>query len=485
MIFNSVTYLVFLAFSVALYWWLPRGLRLFMLFTASIVFYGFWSFAFAPLMLVSCAIDYVAARAIHASDRQDVRRRYLWLSVACNLSLLGFFKYYYFFSENVSGLFSLWGADAPLPVMNILLPIGISFYTFQSISYTVDVYRGFIKPVREFMLFAVYVMYFPQLIAGPILRAKEVIWQLDVRPAFQLQFMASGIRLVLLGLFLKVVLADNVGPVVDDAFRQDASSLGPIDTLTMAFLFGFQIYFDFAAYSMIAIGSALLMGLRFPDNFNFPSVATSPRDFWRRWHISLSSWIRDYLYLPLLGAKVEDRSTGGLAIASPQVFGARVVFALFATWALMGLWHGAGWNFVIWGIWHACLVQAYRMSEPLRVMMPGIVRSLGGWAITLPLVMLAWIPFRAQSVDTTLTLLGHLLSFDGWFTLGFRENTYLVAFLVMGGVVTTPAVWRKFVTFREYAPKAAGIVEFVALTLVAALTFIYLQTKEQFIYFQF
>jgi D-alanyl-lipoteichoic acid acyltransferase DltB (MBOAT superfamily) len=436
-------------------------------------------------MLTSVVVDYTAARVIFASDRPRFRRLVLGAAVSTNLSLLGFFKYYYFVDANIIGLGSLMGIDLSLPAIHILLPIGISFYTFQSISYSVDVYRGFIKPVRDFVLFADYVMFFPQLIAGPILRAKEVVWQLDVRPRFDLADFAAGIRRILGGLFLKVVLADNLASVVDEVYLLDPAYLGPIDTLTMAFLFGFQIYFDFAGYSHIALGSAQLLGIRFPENFRFPYLATSPRHFWRRWHITLSSWIRDYVYLPLAGGKVEDRSTGGLGARSTEGAQRHLVFALFVTWALMGLWHGAGWAFILWGLWHAVLVQAYRSTARLRARLPNPMRVVGGWAITLPLVMLAWIPFRTQSIETTFVLWGHLLRTEGWLSLGMRENVYLIALVVMGIVLAAPLARECFNWLASRRPFCAAVVETVGITAAAALTFVYLRPVEQFIYFQF
>ena len=218
-----------------------------------------------------------------------------------------FLNIFSFFAENFSGLASLFGIEIQIDTFfyNIILPLGISFYTFQTISYTVDVYRGFIKAEKEFVLFATYVTFFPQLVAGPILRAKEVIPQLDKKPLFKLDDLKSGLRKITFGLFLKVVLADNIAPLVDVGFSSDPNLLSAIDVWTLAFLFGFQIYFDFAAYSFIAIGCARVMGMTFPENFNFPYSSISPKEFWKRWHISLSSWIRDYLYLPLAGSKVQ------------------------------------------------------------------------------------------------------------------------------------------------------------------------------------
>ncbi len=488
MIFNSFVYILFLVSVVSLYWWLPRRSRLFLLFAASLVFYGFWRFDFVILLLISVMVDYLAALVIGRSRDVRIRRLALMGSLVINLGLLAFFKYYYFLAGNAVGFAHVLGLELSLPTLSVLLPIGISFYTFQSISYTIDVYRGFLKPCRDYLLFANYVMFFPQLIAGPILRANEVIWQLDKRPAFALDHLSVGMRRILFGLFLKVVLADNISPWVDEGFAAPLNSLSAIDVMTLAFMFGFQIYFDFAAYSHIALGSARLMGIEFPENFNNPYIARSPRDFWKRWHISLSSWIRDYLYLPLAGARVEDRSTGGLQVATggrSAIPEQRVFMALFATWAIMGLWHGAAWAFVLWGLWHACLVAMYRLSRSWREKQPLIVRNVGGWMLTIPLIMLAWIPFRSQSVEDTLILWGHLIDPKRWLFLGLRENTYLIAAFVMISILMLPLLKSRLDQFRLQYPQLYLPAETMVLTLVTLLVLVYLRPINQFIYFQF
>jgi alginate O-acetyltransferase complex protein AlgI len=483
MIFNSLTYLLFLVIVLSLYWSLGRTGKLLALLTSSIIFYGFWSFAFAPLMLVSSAIDYFAARGIDRSSNQKVRKSWLYLSLTCNLGLLTFFKYFYFVSDNVIGLGSLLGLNLSLPYLNILLPIGISFYTFQTISYTIDVYRGFIKPERSFLLFCNYVTFFPQLVAGPILRAKEVIWQLDNRPKFSWNDMAEGTNRILGGLFLKVVLADNLASLVDEGFDAAPTMLGAIDTLTLAYLFGLQIYFDFAAYSHIAIGTAMLMGIKFPENFNFPYIAKSPQDFWKRWHISLSSWIRDYLYLPFTGATVHDRSTGGLGDEVKQK--KNTTLALFATWMIMGLWHGAAWMFVVWGLWHALLIFLYRITSRWNLLPKNTTGKLVAWALTINFVMLGWIPFRSENLEQAFGLMYNLTNPYAWGIMGLRENTYLITALTMGLVLAAPFVKTSFEKLRRNSPALYQTADISRLTFTVVLVAIYLQTTSQFIYFQF
>ncbi len=506
MIFNSFTFIVFLAAMVSLYWALPRRPRLLLLFGGSLVFYGFWRVEFIPLLLISTATDYWVARGIHASGNAKRRKRLLWLSLAVNFGLLGFFKYTYFFVDSVnalalvSGLAPSGGPNDGLSVpFDIILPLGISFYTFQSVSYTIDVYRGFRKPERGFLLFGTYVIFFPQLVAGPILRAGEVIWQLDKRPRFDRTDIGLGLHRILQGLFLKCVLADNLARLVDQGFATPVAGLSAPDIWTLGFTFGFQIYFDFAGYSHIAIGAARLMGIRFPENFNFPYLASSPREFWRRWHISLSSWIRDYLYLPLCGATVRDESVGGLQMVeqTPRpISAARRVFALWATWALMGLWHGANWRFVLWGLWHAALVSAQRL---LGGLIPWKVPAPVGWGITLPLVMLGWIPFRAETLGDSLAMLARVFDPSAyinpltgfaqgslpsiWLTL--HRDTYYVSAAMLVAVSGAWAAQRWVIPTMSRSPWTLAAAETGAYTVMAGLVFVFLQPISQFIYFQF
>jgi len=485
MIFNSFTYLVFLALAVVLYWILPRILRLVLLLSASVIFYGFWNFYFVPLLFVSILVDYIAAQMIYRTEARSKRQMLLWLSLVTNLSLLGFFKYYYFIADNVIETAQIIGYEWNPSLMIVLLPIGISFYTFQSMSYTIDVYRRQIEPTRDFFLFASYVTFFPQLVAGPILRAGEVIWQLDKRPAFKPDMISYGLARILGGLALKVLLADNIASAVNQGFNADPLQLSVIDVSTLAFLFGFQIYFDFAAYSHIAIGSAWLMGIRFPENFNFPYHASSPQEFWRRWHITLSSWIRDYLYLPLLGLKGGQVSTGGIA-QRVDVSTARAFCALFVTWAVMGLWHGADWTFVFWGIWHATIVYGHRIISR-RSWSKGLPRSLVliGTVISTYLIILGWIPFRADGMSNAFAMLSAFIDSSRWLFLGLRENTYLIAALTVFLIAAGPVVWRGFHNFYVKDSIFAQVALWVIIWLLISASLIYLRPLDQFIYFQF
>ncbi|MDA7931144.1 hypothetical protein N9B34_02765 [Akkermansiaceae bacterium] len=437
-------------------------------------------------MIASSAIDYFVAQGLGRSSDLKRRRLLLGISLVSNLGLLFVFKYLVFAADNIWKGLGWLGIDVAPVELNILLPLGISFYTFQTISYTIDVYRGFIKPEKDFILYSCFVMYFPQLVAGPILRASEIIFQLAERPKWSFGDLVFGLKRILFGLFLKVVLADNIAPLVDSGFSFPASALGALDVWTLSFLFGFQIYFDFSAYSHIAIGTARLMGIHFPENFNYPFLSTSPREFWRRWHISLSSWIRDYLYLPLAGAKVRGYSTGGLAEAVPQEkVRLRYTRALFLTWAIMGLWHGAAWTFVFWGLWHALLIWAYRVSGPIREKLPNISRVIVGWPVTLCLAMLSWIPFRAEGLGDAFAMLGRLIKLDAYFQLGLRENTYLVAAIVFLGCISAWAANTYVEPWLKGRPLVWIIAHSVIFTVVISLVFVFLRPIQQFIYFQF
>jgi alginate O-acetyltransferase complex protein AlgI len=501
MLFNSVSYFVFLPIMLGLYWTLPQRPRQVALFLGSMVFYAFWRWEFLPLILFQVSVDYVGALLIDRSSSENRRRGILIVCLAINLSLLAFFKYSLFLVENLNGIGMLLGFERISMPFRVILPLGISFYTFHSMSYTIDVYRRFIKPERDFLLFSNYVLFFPQLNAGPILRAREVIWQLARRPEFSIDDIVWGARRIALGLFLKVVLADHIAQLVDTGFNGATASYGAFDVWTLAFLFGLQIYFDFSAYSHIAIGTARLMGIRFPENFNFPYLATSPQDFWRRWHISLSSWIRDYLYLPLSGQRVEDRSTGGLGEAVQATTERRRTVALFVTWTLMGLWHGANWTFVLWGLWHAVVIQLYRAVQPLSRRMNFSAPWLG-WLVTVPSMMLGWIPFRAASVGDALTMMRAVGTpsayigvpgpndhgayyFYSLFKLKMTADTYLVCLLGCLGLLIAYWCTRVVLPWLSSWRPAHMVGETCVLAVVIAMDFIYLRPIEAFIYFQF
>ena len=476
MIFNSLTFLLFLPLVLVLYWVLPRNPRIIMIFLSSLIFYGFWRIEFIPVMMISVFSDYFISLKMPGSN-QITKKRLVVLSVIINLCLLFYFKYLIFFANNAIGFINLLGFEIDPIFLNIILPFGISYYTFQTISYSVDVYRGFIKPEKNFFLYASYVTFFPQLVAGPVLRASEVIHQLSKRSYFSIQLFINGIKRIIYGLFLKVVLADNIAPLVDTGFLITASELSALDVLTLSYLFGFQIYFDFSAYSHIAIGCALLMGIKFPENFNFPYLASSPKDFWKRWHISLSSWIRDYLYLPLTGAKVVNKSIGGIVEKSSRNSNS----ALFYTWAIMGLWHGVNWTFVVWGLYHAIFIFLHKKISSYKNAFTNskIVINIGA-LFTLPIMMIGWIPFRADSIDITFNMWSRLLDINNYTYLAMRENVYLVAFLLLIAMYFVYLVGQ-----YKNLKKMSNDFKYLFYPIIISLIFIFLRPINQFIYFQF
>ncbi len=365
--FNSEVFLWFFAAFLLLHYLARRSLRArnVLIVAASYVFYGWWDWRFLSLILLSSLVDYWAGRA----QARSPSRFWLALSLAANLGALGFFKYWNFFMENTESLLESLGLPVQPALLEIVLPVGISFYTFQSLGYTIDVYLRRIEPTRDLWAFLAYISFFPQLVAGPIERAASLLPQFTTERNIRLADVERGVWLVLWGLFKKVAIADNLALLVDLVY-EDPSLEGPVILLgTLAF--GFQIYCDFSGYSDIARGLASLLGFRLMLNFDQPYLACSPGEFWRRWHISLSSWFRDYVYIPLGGSRC-----GPL----------RLRLNLLITMFLAGLWHGAGWNFILWGLWHGALLALWR----------GRRRSLLGWLGTMAAVFYGWLLFRAS-----------------------------------------------------------------------------------------
>lgn len=484
MIFNSLTFLIFLPIVVILYWLLPRVARLWMLSLMSLVFYGFWKPQYILLLIFAAILDYFVANEIDKRQDPKKRKNFLILSLVLNLGILFYFKYLVFFKDNLQSVLSSFGSSTLiLPHLKILLPIGISFYTFETISYTVDVYRKHLKPEKNFISYLCFLVYFPHLIAGPVLRASDILPQLAKRISFNWYHINEGFKRIVYGLFLKVVLADNISPLVDQGFALGTASISAIDVWTLAFLFGFQIYFDFCAYSHIAIGCAKMMGIEFFENFNFPYMAISPKAFWKRWHISLSNWIKDYLYLPLTGKKVVyDQQQAISEIKNSNTV--KGYLALFATWAIMGFWHGASWTFVIWGIYHALLVSIHRLTSRYTLHFNKNFKNISGWCISLPFLMLGWIPFRVTGVAAMLQYFEKIITPHAYTFLGMRENNYVITFLILLLIVAAYLLTTYIKPRLEN--KLIGQVAHVAtLSVAVALVIIFLRPISQFIYFQF
>ena len=485
MIFNSFSFLIFFIIFLILYWTLNLKLRLILIFFSSLLFYGFWRIDFIPLLLFSVLVDFFASKKIYQTKLKKNKKKYLILSLFINLGILIFFKYFYFLHESTSQLLSLVGVNVMPIEYKILLPIGISFYTFQSISYTIDVYRNNIKPEKNLLIFANYVIFFPQLVAGPILRASEILWQFKEKRKFKLENFNNGIQRIIFGLFLKIVLADNIAKFVDQGFLMDPKLISAIDVITLSYLFGFQIYFDFAGYSHIAIGCALTMGIKFRENFNFPYHSISPKIFWKNWHISLSSWVRDYIYLPLLNIKSVNSSGGGfdkyLDHQSPRLY---TIFTLFITWSLMGLWHGASWNFVFWGIWNFLVIVLFRFINNF-LMNNSFLKNIISWSISINLIMLGWVFFRSENLDLSFQMITNLLFIKNWTFLSLRENTYIVAFIVTFFYLISPLIIKIFKFISKKYKLMADFILLISIVSSLILILIYNQEVNQFIYFQF
>lgn len=350
MLFNSLHFAIFFPVVVVAYFACPYRYRWALLLLASYYFYMAWVPAYLLLIITSTLVDYVAAQMMGRTESLRKRRKYLYLSLGANLGLLFFFKYFNFFNDSMQALFEYLSLPYHMPESHFLLPVGISFYTFQTLGYSIDVYRGRVKPERHPGIFALYVAFFPQLVAGPIERAGNLLPQLRKRFDFDYVRVTNGLKLMAWGFFKKLVIADRVSVLVDYVFADPQGHQGPALALA-AVLFAWQVYCDFSGYSDIAIGAAQVMGFRLMKNFNRPFFARSLGDLWRRWHISLTSWFRDYLYFPIGGSRVKV---------------SRHAFNLIFVFSVCGLWHGADWTFVAWGTGHGILLALSMLTRNLR-----------------------------------------------------------------------------------------------------------------------
>jgi len=470
-IFNSLIFVVFFAIVLFLharpFSWRVKKMNLLI---ASYIFYAAWNPPFVILLWLSTVVDWFAARGLAQAEVPWKRRAWMLLSVVVSLGLLCYFKYGHFLLENFAHLTSLAGFQYQPPKSNIVLPIGISFYTFATMSYTLDIYLRRATPARRFLDYALFVTFFPHLVAGPIMRPTELVPQFEVpRKAIsdQLRF---GLALMTLGLFEKVVLADGfLGPVVDKLYNGDAVP-GFIDSWVATLAFSGQIFCDFAGYSVTAIGAALCLGFALSDNFRFPYAAVGFTDFWRRWHITLSAWLRDYVYIPLGGNRHGDL---------------RTYFSIMATMLIGGLWHGANWTFAVWGALHGLYLAAERLlRQQFSAYRPGRAATAALGLFTFLLVNIAWVFFRAKTFHQAILVLSGM----------FGRNTHAVPVLAGVYLLTTPLIIGGLVlahcSMRNQTLEAAiARVHPVVLTAVwTILAFaIVIQHGESngFIYFQF
>ncbi|MEZ5046511.1 MAG: MBOAT family O-acyltransferase [Chitinophagaceae bacterium] len=393
MFFNSIDFAIFLPLVFILYWFVTNNnlkLQNFLIVVASYIFYGWWDWKFLSLILFSSIVDYLVSRQLGIEEHKSKRKALLWISIMINLGLLGFFKYFNFFLANFKAAFSFFGSEININSLNIILPVGISFYTFQTLSYTIDVYNKKLKPTNDFIAFSAFVSFFPQLVAGPIERATHLLPQFYTKRTFDYAKAVDGLRQILWGLFKKIVIADNCAEYANQIFNHSNHHSG-VTLLLGALFFTFQIYGDFSGYSDIAIGTSRLFGFDLMRNFNFPYFSRDIAEFWRRWHISLSTWFRDYLYIPLGG------SQGGTVTKIRNTF---IIFIV------SGFWHGANWTFIVWGALNAIYFLPLLLTNSNRNNIETVAKGkllpnpkeFFAMLLTFGLTVLAWIFFRAENI---------------------------------------------------------------------------------------
>lgn len=474
MIFNSEVFILFAAVFFATYFVLPYRPQILLTLAASYVFYAWWDWRFCGLIAASTAFNFAAGAAIGRHPRSPNGRWLLAVAVAVNLAVLGFFKYFHFFTDGFVALLNELGLQANTSTLRIILPIGISFYTFHSLSYIIDIYRGKIRPEPDAGVFATYIALWPQLVAGPIVRASRLIPQLKTRKSFDFARFLVGCEIVIIGFFLKCVVADRLAPIVDSIFSAPAAFNG-VNVLIGSIFFGFQIYGDFCGYSLIAIGLARIMGLNLGRNFRRPYFAASFSEFWQRWHISLSSWLRDYLYVPL----------GGNRGSKLQTFR-----NLSATMLLGGLWHGAAWTFVLWGGLHGLYLVLQRLLSPVHRLAEGLGsfarRGLVGMEVGCVLVgvFVAWVFFRASDFDSAWLVFAQV--FSGGYDLSGVQNKFQVALGVgLIGLLVVAEAMAEQPAIRHRFRRARTLRVAMAVSLLCMLALLGNFTGSQFIYFQF
>jgi D-alanyl-lipoteichoic acid acyltransferase DltB (MBOAT superfamily) len=478
MLFNSLDFALFLPIVFALYWFVfqknLKGQNALVL-VASYVFYGWWDWSFLWLILFSTLINYFFAIGLGKYDKERTRKLILWSSVALNMGFLGFFKYYNFFLDNFIQAFSFFGNPITIRGLDIVLPVGISFYTFQTMSYTIDVYRKQLEPTKDFIAFSAYVSFFPQLVAGPIERAINLLPQFYIKRTFDYVKAVDGCRQILWGLFKKIVIADNCAEYANKIFENYQDYNGATLFLGAVF-FAFQIYCDFSGYSDIATGTSRLFGFSLMQNFAFPYFSRDVAEFWRRWHISLSTWFRDYVYIPLGGSRVNKLK---------QVRNTFIIFLL------SGFWHGANWTFVAWGALHALYFIPLLLRQKNRknlsiVAENNLLPNLGelySMLLTFTLTTLAWVFFRAETLGEAIKYNRVILNPFKWGFLEVRPWYFLFLIAI-------------FIVLEWLGRKGAFALQYLVNTWkkpfrwmfylsLVILTFWWSKESNEFIYFQF
>ena len=478
MLFNSIDFAIFLPIVFILYWFVTNHklkLQNFLIVSASYLFYGWWDWRFLSLIIFSTMVDYTIGQKLKTEETQIKRKVLLWTSILVNLGFLGFFKYYNFFLDNFITAFSFFGFEIKANSLNIILPVGISFYTFQTLSYTIDVYKRNLQPTKDLIAFSAFVSFFPQLVAGPIELATNLLPQFYKKRTFDYSKAVDGMRQILWGLFKKTVIADNCAEFASQIFNNSADLNG--STLVLgAIFFTFQIYCDFSGYSDIAIGTSRLFGFDLMQNFNFPYFSRDIAEFWRRWHISLSTWFRDYLYIPLGGSRcgtwMKVRNT-------------------FIIFIVSGFWHGADWTFIVWGALNAVYFLPLLLTNNNRNNLETVaqdkffpsIKELSLMLLTFALTAFAWIFFRANNIGHAISYISKIFS-SSLFTIPEIRPSNLILLII-------------FFVFIEWLGRegqyaisginvfGSRIFRWVIYLSICLLIFIFQGKQQEFIYFQF
>lgn len=474
MLFNSTEFLIFLPLVFALYWFVTnKSLKLqnLLVLLASYVFYGWWDWRFLSLIVASSFVDFTVGNLLYQALDKARRKLYLGISIVFNIGLLGFFKYYNFFIDSFITAFQGIGITLQESTLYIILPVGISFYTFQTLSYTIDIYRNELEPTKDMLAFFAFVSFFPQLVAGPIERARNLLPQFLQNRQFDYELAKDGMRQILWGLFKKIVIADTIGVFVNDIFYNYETYPGSV-LLLGAVYFAFQIYCDFSGYSDIAIGTAKLFGFRLMTNFKLPYFSRNVGEFWQRWHISLSTWFRDYVYIPLGGSRCSK---------------AKQIRNSIITFTVSGFWHGANWTFVFWGFLNGLYYvpailfgkKRYARVVAYNRWLPGL-REIAMMALTFFLILITWVFFRSATITEAFSYLDQMFS-ASLFSVP-SHNRRGITFIVVLVIIE----W--FTRHKNHAlqfERTPVLLRWPAYLLVTLLILGFYTSEKQFIYFQF
>ena len=481
MLFNSLDFAIFFPIVFILYWIVSKNLTLRngLLLVSSYVFYGWWDWRFLFLIAFSSIVDFIVGQKLYKEENKTKRKQYLMISLFVNLGLLVYFKYTNFFIETFVDSFRLFGNELEVSTLNIILPVGISFYTFQTLSYTIDIYRKQLEPTKDWLSFFAFVSFFPQLVAGPIERASHLLPQFYKTYKFDYNQVKSGLLLMAFGLFKKMVIADRAAILVNQVYNNPTDYHG-YDIVLATVLFAFQIYCDFSGYSDIAIGLGRTMGFDLMKNFDSPYFSKSITEFWRRWHISLSTWFRDYVYIPLGGSRNGKY---------------RTYYNLFIVFLVSGLWHGAAMTFVIWGAIHGLIIVVEKAFTKQRRKLfkskESVLSYLIGLPITFVIVCLAWVFFRANSYKDSKIIFENLFQIhksNSMFELGLVKSELSLLLIMIFGLLSFELVHRRFsATFLlSKAPLPIRWVFYLIVEFCIMIFGIYGEgAMKEFIYFQF